>query len=75
MAITKDHAWLSTFREVGNTQIVSFLHVLKNPPLIHLQNEGMVSDPEQLLERVLASHDVRIEDGQYSNTYSLFFFL
>ena len=29
----------------------------------------MVSDPEQLLERVLASHEVRIENGQYPNKY------
>ncbi|KIM46832.1 hypothetical protein M413DRAFT_422275 [Hebeloma cylindrosporum] len=41
MVITKDHAWLSTFRE----------------------DEEMVSDPEQLLEKVLASHDVRVENG------------
>jgi len=26
----------------------------------------MISDPEQLLEQVLASHDVRIENGQHS---------
>jgi hypothetical protein len=32
-----------------------------------LQDEEMVSDPEQLLEQVLASHDVRIENGQYFN--------
>jgi len=50
------------------------LRVLKKPPLINLQDEEMVSDPGQLLEEVLASHDVRIEDGQYSNTCSLFIF-
>ena len=32
-----------------------------------LQDE-MVSDPEHLLEQILASHDVRIENGQYLNT-------
>ena len=34
-----------------------------------LQDEEMVSDPEQLLEQVLASHEVRIENGQYPNKY------
>jgi len=29
----------------------------------------MVSDPEQLLEQVLASHEVRIENGPYPNKY------
>ena len=30
----------------------------------------MVSDPEQLLERVLASHEIRLKNGQYSNKYT-----
>jgi hypothetical protein len=30
-----------------------------------MQDEEMVSDPKQLLEQILASHDIHITNGQY----------
>jgi len=68
MVITKDEAWLSTFREVSNIILFSLFAwtYLENPFLV-VQDEAMVSDSEELLEQVLASHDVRIENGQYPN--------
>jgi len=68
MVITKDQAWLSTIREVRNGVVVSLVqeHFLKQCLLI-VQEEA-ISDPEQLLERVLAFHDARIENGQYRDT-------
>jgi len=65
MAITNDHAWLSTF----NGEVSSILFPLLFPCgyklLLFLQDEEMVSNPEQLLGQVLASHNVRIENRQY----------
>ena len=34
-----------------------------------MQEEEMVSNSEELLEQVLASHDVHIENGQYPISY------
>jgi len=65
MVITTDHAWLSTFKEVKNTSLVSFFCICLNNR--RSQDEEMVYDPEQLLEQVLVSHDVCIKNGEYSN--------
>jgi len=63
MVITKDQAWLSTFKEVSNI-LVKMSIFWKNAVF---QDEDMVSDPEQLLEQVLLFHDIHITNGQYFN--------
>jgi hypothetical protein len=65
MAITNDHAWLSTFNgEVSSVLFPLFFFALTNC-CFFLQDEEMVSDPGQLVRQVLASHNVRIENREY----------
>ena len=63
MAITNDHAWLSTFDGEVSSVLFLFLSALIN--CCFFQDEEMVSDPGQLLRQVLASHNVRIENREY----------
>ena len=64
MVITNDHAWLSIINgEVSSTFFIFLFLACAYKPLPFLQDE-IVSDPEQFLEQVLASHDVRIENRQ-----------
>jgi len=61
MIITKDQAWLSTFREVSNILLGMNMSVKSAV----FQDEEIVFDPEQLLEQVLAFHDIYITNGQH----------
>jgi hypothetical protein len=63
MAITNDHAWLSTFDGEVSSILFPFAFAYAYKLLLFLQDEKIVSDPEQFLGQVLASHNVRIENG------------
>jgi len=66
MAITNDHAWLSTFNgEVSSFVSSFFFFVCAYKLLLFFQDEEMASDPGQILQQVLASHNVRIENREY----------
>ena len=71
MAITNDHAWLSTFNgEVSSLFFLFFFFFFffglrLQTAAFFLQDEEMASDPGQILRQVLASHDVRIEKREY----------
>ena len=69
MAITNDHAWLSTFNGEVSSFFFSFFFFFFGMRLqtaaFFLQDEEMASDPGQILRQVLASHDVRIEKREY----------
>jgi hypothetical protein len=66
MVITKDQDWLLTLREVSTDVLIVFIYTCFEKLLLVLQDEEMASDPKQLLEQVLASHDIYITNGQYS---------
>jgi hypothetical protein len=71
MVITNDQAWLSAIREVRNTVVVANELILNYFLLLILQDEEIGSNPEQLLEQVLAFHDIRIDKGQhYDNLHA-----
>ena len=62
MVITNDHAWLSIFDGEVSSIFFPFVFACGYKLLLFLQGEEIVSDPEQLLGQVLASHNVRIEN-------------
>jgi hypothetical protein len=64
MVITKDQDWLSTLRDVSIDVLIVSIFIGEKLLLV-LQNEEMASDPKQLLEQVLASHDIHITNGEY----------
>ena len=65
MAITNDHAWLSTFKGEVSSILFLFFFACAYKPLLVLQDEEIFSDPEQFVEQVLASHDVHIKNRKY----------
>jgi len=64
MVITKDQDWLSTLRDVSIDVLIVSIFLCEKLLLV-VQDEEMASDPKQLLEQVLASHEIHIINGGY----------